>query len=149
MTSILILGATGYIGGALVARLKQEIPTAQLTALVRNPAHAGVLRGNFAPSRSAERAYISVIDLGLSVVLGDVEDLGRVVSLASSTDIVINAAVSGHIPLIQAILAGQRCHPDNRRKTALIHLSRSALSIHQEEPCSLGLQTTTTNVRIL
>lgn len=148
MTSILVLGATGYIGGALISRLKQDIPTAQLTALVRNPAHAGVLRGNFALNRSAERAYILFVDLGLSVVLGDVEDLGRVVSLASSADIVINAAVSGHIPLIQAILAGQRSHPDNRRKTALIHLSRSALSIHQEEPRSLGLQTTSVNVKV-
>jgi hypothetical protein len=89
-----------------------------------------------------------VIDLGLSVVVGDVEDLERVVSLAATADIVINAAISNHIPLIQAILAGQRCHPDDRRKTALIHLSRSALSIHQEEPRSLGLQTTSTNVRV-
>jgi uncharacterized protein YbjT (DUF2867 family) len=58
MISILVLGATGYIGGTLIARLKQHIPTAQLTALVRNPAHAGMLKGNFASNRSPERAYI-------------------------------------------------------------------------------------------
>jgi hypothetical protein len=80
-------------------------------------------------------------------VLGDMEDLGRVVSLASSADMVVNAAVSDHIPLIQAILAGQRCQTDNRRKAALIHVSRSALSIQQEEPRTLGLQTTSINVK--
>jgi uncharacterized protein YbjT (DUF2867 family) len=54
MISILVLGATGYIGGALIARLKQDIPAVRLIALVRNAAHARALRGNFVPNRSTE-----------------------------------------------------------------------------------------------
>lgn len=45
MASIFILGATGYIGASFVTRLRQEIPNARLTALVRNPAHVGALKG--------------------------------------------------------------------------------------------------------
>ncbi len=46
MSSVLILGATGFIGGALVFRIKQENPELQVTALVRNPADAKALKGS-------------------------------------------------------------------------------------------------------
>lgn len=82
-------------------------------------------------------------------MLGDVEDLERVVDLASNADIVFNAALSDHIPLVQAISAAQRSRADHERKSALIHISRSALSVHQEEPRGLGLQTLPINVKSL
>lgn len=125
MLSILVLGATGYIGGALVSRMKQDIPELQITALVRNAEHAKALE-----------------EIGITVELGDADDLGKVVDLVSKADVTINAALSGSIPLAQAILTGQRIHSDTGRRSVLLHLSRTAHSLHHEEPRFLQLQTT-------
>jgi uncharacterized protein YbjT (DUF2867 family) len=50
MTSVLVLGATGYIGRAIVARLGHEFPALRLTALIRNPVHSKALKGTLSHS---------------------------------------------------------------------------------------------------
>lgn len=62
--------------------------------------------------------------------------------MVSKADVTINAALSGSIPLAQAILTGQRIHSDTGRRSVLLHLSRTAHSLHHEEPRFLQLQTT-------
>ena len=69
----------------------------------------------------------------------------KVVDLVSKADIVINAALCNSIPLVQAILTGQRIHSQTRRST-LLHLSHSVHSLCQEEPRFLQLQTTAFDV---
>lgn len=43
MPSIFVLGASGYIGGAVLAAFLKEIPDLKATALVRNEAHIAPL----------------------------------------------------------------------------------------------------------
>jgi nucleoside-diphosphate-sugar epimerase len=45
MVSLFILGATGFIGNALVLRIRQQLPELQVTALIRNAADARTLQG--------------------------------------------------------------------------------------------------------
>lgn len=45
MPSIFVLGATGYIGGAVLFTLLKEIPDLTATALVRNETHIATLSG--------------------------------------------------------------------------------------------------------
>ncbi|PVF97300.1 NAD(P)-binding protein [Serendipita vermifera] len=128
MTSVLLLGATGYIGRAIASKLRDEFPGLRLTALIRNPIHTKALQ-----------------DLGFTVHVGDVNDMGGIVNLVARADIVINAAVSDNICLIQAILAGQRNRQTPGGKGILVHLSKSALCLPQEQSRSLQLQTRSFN----
>ncbi|CAG8657346.1 396_t:CDS:2, partial [Acaulospora colombiana] len=103
MVSVLLLGATGYIGREIASKLRDEFPGLRLAALIRNPIHTKALQ----------------------VHLGDVNDMGGIVNLVARADIVINAAVSDNICLIQAILAGQRNRQAPGGKGILVHLSKS------------------------
>jgi hypothetical protein len=67
--------------------------------------------------------------------------MGKVVDMTSKADIIVNAAFSDRIPLIQAILTGQRIYSETGRRSTLVHLSRTAHSLHQEESCFLQLHT--------
>jgi uncharacterized protein YbjT (DUF2867 family) len=51
MPSLFVLGATGYIGGAVLVTLLQEIPNIAATALVRNEEHVATLSGESYSSR--------------------------------------------------------------------------------------------------
>lgn len=148
MTSTLVLGATGYIGSAFVAALQQEFPQSTVTALVRNPLHAKILKGIVGHQSWAQTQADRRVDSGISVTFGNLDDLNTVVDLASKADIVVNAAVSDNIPLIHAILAGQKSHQCNGKKAVLIHLSRSAFSLHREGSSALGLRTECIDVGI-
>ncbi|KAG8850812.1 hypothetical protein FRB91_008771 [Serendipita sp. 411] len=112
--SLLILGATGRVGAAVVFALRQRYPNLPITAL---------------------------LELGITVIHGDLENLGLVMDLASSADIVVNSALSESISLAQAIHIGLNNRRRGARKPILLHISRTALDLHHEDPRSLQLQT--------
>ncbi|KAJ7122484.1 NAD(P)-binding protein [Mycena crocata] len=92
-TNFFLIGATGYIGGAVLTRFLTH-PHARafrFSALVRDPRKAAKFR-----------------DLGVRAVVGSLSDSGLVQRLASEADIVISAADSDDLGAIKAILAGLR-----------------------------------------
>ncbi|KAG8865922.1 hypothetical protein FRC20_009288 [Serendipita sp. 405] len=128
--SLLILGATGRVGAAVVFALRQRYPNLPITALVRNRTRGERLR-----------------EIGITVIHGDLENLGLVMDLASSADIVVNSALSESISLAQAIHIGLNNRRRGARKPILLHISRTALDLHHEDPRSLQLQTKAYDVR--
>ncbi|KAG8833909.1 hypothetical protein FRC17_009868 [Serendipita sp. 399] len=138
--SLLIFGATGRVGGAIVFTLRQQYPTLPITALVRNRTRGERLRG-VVFKRGGQRASLTRSELGIIIVNGDLENLGLVVDLVSSADIVVNAAVSESVSLAQAILLGLNNRRKNSREPILLHISRTVLGLHHEEPRSLQLNT--------
>ncbi|KIM28749.1 hypothetical protein M408DRAFT_23411 [Serendipita vermifera MAFF 305830] len=89
MPSIFILGASGYIGGAVLTTFLKGIPDLKATALVRNEAHIPLLSG-----------------IGVTCIKGTSQDLALVSELSSHADIVFNAADADDLNLSNAILEG-------------------------------------------
>lgn len=146
MPSIFILGASGYIGGAVVNALLRELPQLHATALVRNPRYAQELKGT---SNVTVKPYFTqlVQDMGISTTLGTTDEFDKVYQLSSTADIILNVTSSTTIPLMQAILAGQRQFFNiTGSKSVLIHTSGSALDLHSNEPGMLRLTTSIFNV---
>ncbi|KAI5121374.1 hypothetical protein M0805_001187 [Coniferiporia weirii] len=111
MTSVLILGATGYVGGSLLIALKQAYPSYTLTALVRSPA-----------------SFFAVTAAGATPVQGTFSEHAKISALAADADVVINTGDSDDDGLIQAILTGLRRKYDGGCGTgALIHTSGTGL----------------------
>ncbi|KAI0056500.1 NAD(P)-binding protein [Artomyces pyxidatus] len=111
MSTIFFLGATGYIGGAILVALRERYPTVVITALVRNPAHLDKISAT-----------------GAQVLQGLFEDLDLITEQSSLADIVLNAADSDTISLAQAILKGAKRRADEgKSKTVLIHTSGVAV----------------------
>ncbi|RDX55262.1 NAD-P-binding protein [Lentinus brumalis] len=90
-THILLIGATGYIGGAVLHRLLGfgSSATFLITALVRNQQKA----------RDIE-------PFGVHSVVGSLDDTDLLTKLAKDADIVIECADADHLPSTKAILAG-------------------------------------------
>ncbi|KAI0294194.1 hypothetical protein BC826DRAFT_353657 [Russula brevipes] len=108
MTTVFYIGATGYVGGAVLVDLLEHYPNIEVTALVRNPAHLGAIRG-----------------LGVEVIQGDFHDSKIIEEHARQADITINSGDSDDVKLNTAILAGQRQRVHDLRKPppALLHTS--------------------------
>ena len=82
---ILVIGATGYIGGSVAARLIGA--GHEVAGLVRSPEKAARLRS-----------------LGIAPVTASLADLGRIAEAAKSADAVINAADADNSLVAHAIL---------------------------------------------
>ena len=82
---VLVIGASGFIGGAVAHRLFREGHT--VCALVRDPAKSGQL----------EQA-------GLSICAGSLDDARRLNRAIAAVEAVINAADSDHATGVEAIL---------------------------------------------
>jgi uncharacterized protein YbjT (DUF2867 family) len=91
---ILLTGATGYIGGSVLARL------------LTHPRRAHFDIVSF--SRNAERAKALAARFGVETVLGTYDDVAALEDAASGADVVIHTGSSQHIPAAQAILRGLR-----------------------------------------
>ncbi|KAN0123311.1 hypothetical protein V8E52_002643 [Russula decolorans] len=113
-TTIFYIGATGYIGGAVLADLVQAYPDIRVTALVRNPAHSAALKANN-----------NVVD----VVEGSFSDIALITSKAREADITFNTGDSDDVALTKAILAGHklRVTEDSKPPAALVHISGVAV----------------------
>ncbi|EGN98930.1 hypothetical protein SERLA73DRAFT_181658 [Serpula lacrymans var. lacrymans S7.3] len=108
-TNVFIIGATGYIGGA-VLELLLEHPTAsssQFTALVRSPEKAQKLES-----------------VGVHAVVGSLSELDKLEQLASQSDVIFACADADNVPATKAILAGLKKRYDSTGKAPiLIHTS--------------------------
>ncbi|CDO78099.1 hypothetical protein BN946_scf184634.g5 [Trametes cinnabarina] len=108
--SVFLLGATGYIGGGVLARLVVNAkPLFDITVLLRDAVKADKLK-----------------PFGVKTVLGSLDDTEKIESLASQADIVLVEwqADADHIESTKAVLAGLK---DRYQKTGkppvLIHTS--------------------------
>lgn len=101
--SILLLGSTGYIGGALLVSLKELYPSISITVLARPT--------SLKPPSPYPHAQPSLHDALLSsgasqIIPGSHSDTSLVETLSTHVDVVINAADSDDLPLTEAILRG-------------------------------------------
>ncbi|TFK91161.1 NAD-P-binding protein [Polyporus arcularius HHB13444] len=113
-TPIFLTGATGYIGGAVLARLLNHpnASTFAITALVRNAEKAKVLESKF----------------GVKAVVGNHEEFDKVESLAENAHVVFNLAEADNVPFIKAVLSGLRKrHAKHGDLPILIHTSGTGL----------------------
>jgi len=107
---IFLTGATGYIGGSILTALLQTPSKYTVSALVRQEDQAEVLR-----------------KLGVTPVLGSLDDAEVLTKASREADVVINAANSDHLPAIHAIVKGIKEKKDPN--ALLIHTSgTSAIS---------------------
>jgi hypothetical protein len=98
--------------GAVLASLIKAYPNLEFTVLVRNPSHVEPVR-----------------NLGVKVVKGSFSDTNLISERARAADITINSADSDDVPLISAILAGQRARvvDDGKAPPVLLHTSGVAV----------------------
>ncbi|KAI0038117.1 hypothetical protein FA95DRAFT_1600200 [Auriscalpium vulgare] len=111
MSTIFLLGATGYVGGSVLTALRDQRPDLEITALVRNPAHAGAIRAT-----------------GASVIPGSFGDAKLVEDQVYAHDVVINTADSNNVKLMEAILRGaRRRYDEGKKQSVLVHTSGVAV----------------------
>ncbi|TFK40452.1 hypothetical protein BDQ12DRAFT_711156 [Crucibulum laeve] len=110
--NIFITGATGYVGGSVVARLLKhpKFATFKVTALVRSVEKAEKLK-----------------TLGVETILGSYDDLEVLKKAASEADVVFAIADSDNVAAAQAIADGlKKRHADTGKVPTLIHTSGTA-----------------------
>ncbi|KAF8841111.1 NAD(P)-binding protein [Paxillus ammoniavirescens] len=106
-TQVFITGATGYIGGAVLARLLEHptFPTSEITALVR--------KADKIP------AFDSI---GVNTVLGSHNDLELLEKRASQSDVIFACADADNVSACEAILKGlKKRHQTTGTVPILIH----------------------------
>ncbi|KAJ7222841.1 NAD(P)-binding protein [Mycena haematopus] len=124
-TQFFLTGATGYIGGSVLARFlaHPRADTFQFTVLVRDP-------------KKAEKFQ----DVGVKAVVGSHSDASLMEKLASQADVVIAAADSDDLGTAKATLAGLRKRHALGVVPILIHTSGTGV-ISED---SKGMYTSTT-----
>jgi len=114
-TNIFVTGATGYIGGSVVARLLEH-PNAssfQITALVRSPEKAAKLES-----------------VGVRTAIGSLSELDKVEKLTSEADVVISMADADDLDATKATLKGLKTrHETTGKVPILIHTSGTGVLI--------------------
>ncbi|KAF8199609.1 hypothetical protein BJ912DRAFT_1139672 [Pholiota molesta] len=108
-TNILFTGATGYIGGSVLARFLQrpDLASFNLTALVRSPEKAAKLNA-----------------LGVNTVVGSHSDTALMESLAANSDVVLAMADADNLEAALATLKGlKKRHETTGQVPILIHTS--------------------------
>ncbi|KAI9436010.1 NAD-binding protein [Lactarius indigo] len=112
MPTVFYLGATGYIGGTVLADLLKIYPDLKVTALVRNPAHIDAIRG-----------------LGVEVVQGTFSDTDLITSHARKADITVNTADADDVALTTAILAGHKARVEEDKLSPAVLLHTSGVAV--------------------
>lgn len=113
-TPILFLGATGYIGGSVLARLlaRPDADSLEITALVRSEAKARKLEA-----------------FGIKTVLGSIQDTDVLENLASQSHVVFSIADCDDVPQIEAILRGLKTRRASGDYPILIHTSGTGVFV--------------------
>ncbi|KII92145.1 hypothetical protein PLICRDRAFT_154459 [Plicaturopsis crispa FD-325 SS-3] len=109
--NIFFTGATGYIGGGILARLLAHPKAAQFSikALVRKADKAAILTSKYP---------------AVTPVIGSLQDLEILENAAAEADIVFNIADADNLPAAEAILRGLKKHRESTGKApVLIHTS--------------------------
>jgi uncharacterized protein YbjT (DUF2867 family) len=132
MTKVFILGATGYIGGAVLGALMQEWQDLQITALVRNAAAVEALSSMFLcpwDEFSCSLTNLNHLEIGINAIQGSHADLEVITDLAAKADLVVNAADADDLDMVNAILKGCKQSFDqyDGKKTLFIHTSGTML----------------------
>ena len=103
MPSILLFGASGYIGGHFLVKLRKAHPEIAVTAIVRSTTHTKAIEAT-----------------GAKVVQGTFADIDLITDLSSKSDVIVNAADCDDQGLTNAILKGIQI---GGKKAAIIHVS--------------------------
>jgi len=104
-TKVLLTGATGYIGGTLIPLLKDY----DVTAIVRTEAQAEKIKA-----------------LGLTPVIGSIDDSAFLEKLAAETNVVVNTAAAGHAAAATAFIKGLAEAKKAGQPAHYIHMSGSS-----------------------
>ncbi|KAH9945053.1 NAD-P-binding protein [Epithele typhae] len=116
MTSIFLTGATGYIGGAVLARLLTHPRAASfdITALVRSEAKGALLQKKF----------------GVKTLVGALDNVDEITAASEASNVVIHTANCDHLPSAQAILAGMKArYTKTGEVPVLIHTSGTGMLV--------------------
>ncbi|TDL17414.1 NAD(P)-binding protein [Rickenella mellea] len=117
MSSVFLLGATGYIGGSLLIQLRKSHPGAKITALVRSPADLPV-----------------ICEVGAIPLEGTFSDYDKIAECASHADMVVNAGSSDNKDMILAVLRGLKGRKEAGRDIGIfIHVSGSSVFLDDAE----------------
>ncbi|KAG9123930.1 hypothetical protein FRC07_013471 [Ceratobasidium sp. 392] len=110
--SIFILGATGYIGGAVFTGIRKAYPDVPVAALVRNPSNNAAIEAQ-----------------GARVVQGSHSDYDLIQKEASKADLIINCADADDLELTKALLKGikQRKETSGAKLPILVHTSGTSV----------------------
>ncbi|TDL16202.1 NAD-binding protein [Rickenella mellea] len=109
--SILVFGASGYVGGSVLVALRKKYPDALIKAFIRSPEQAEAIRA-----------------AGANPIIGTFGELDKVADLSHDADIVLQCADSDNVELITAILRGMKRRKDEgKRVGSLIHTSGTAI----------------------
>ncbi|KAL5501921.1 hypothetical protein ACEPAH_9182 [Sanghuangporus vaninii] len=90
-SQILLLGATGYLGGSVLVSLKKFDPQAQFKTIVKSESQADLVRA-----------------AGAEPIVGSYENHKLVTDLSAEADVVINVAEVDDGDLVNALLEGQK-----------------------------------------
>ncbi|EJU04341.1 NADP-binding protein [Dacryopinax primogenitus] len=107
--SVFVIGATGYIGGAVLHALLTNFPGKfKFTALVRN-----------------EKDFPALERLGVKCIKGSFETLDIIEHASAEADIVVNAANADALEIAQAVVKGMesRARAGKGPKPVLLHTS--------------------------
>ncbi|KAF5675520.1 hypothetical protein FHETE_2517 [Fusarium heterosporum] len=105
MPSIIIFGASGFVGAPYTRAIKKAHPDWQVTAYVRSNQPENDLKANL----NADR-----------IIVGDFSDYEKVKSASKEHDIAVNAGNSFTADPVAAIIAGQK---ERQNKGKVIHIS--------------------------
>ncbi|KAL4887809.1 hypothetical protein BDV59DRAFT_211989 [Aspergillus ambiguus] len=99
MTRVFLTGASGYVGGDVLHLLRSRHPEYRYSVLLRD---------------SGKAASISKTYPDIRVVLGDLDAASLIEEEVRQSDIIINAASSGHIKCVEAIGRGIATRTDSK-----------------------------------
>jgi nucleoside-diphosphate-sugar epimerase len=110
--NVFLTGATGYIGGSLLAELLKD-GRFKVSALVRSQDKAKLLQ-----------------DVGVTPILGTLDDAEIITKSAAAADLVIEAANCDHLENAKAIVAGlEKSYKETGKKAIYVHTSGSGIAV--------------------
>ncbi|KAJ4347150.1 uncharacterized protein N0V89_011088 [Didymosphaeria variabile] len=107
MPSVVVFGATGFVGAPYVRALKQAHPDWPVTAYVRSSKPEAELKASLGAD---------------NIIVGDFSDAEKIKKISKENDIVVNAGNSFTEDPVAAIIAGQK-EKNPATKGKLIHIS--------------------------
>ncbi|PYH96500.1 NAD(P)-binding protein [Aspergillus ellipticus CBS 707.79] len=123
MTRILLLGASGYIGGDVLYALKASLPDCQYTAVLRDQEKANKISKDYPD---------------VHILIGDLDDSALLEEQARQADVVVHAASTSHIKSVEAISRGLK-DPSRPKTGHWVQISgASVLSIPDIEKNAFG-----------
>ncbi|KDQ21224.1 hypothetical protein BOTBODRAFT_25650 [Botryobasidium botryosum FD-172 SS1] len=117
VTSVFLIGATGYIGGAVLVALKKAYPNFSYSALVRS-----------------EKDVAAVQALGVSVVFGSTDNHSLIIDTVASHDITVGTSDADDLPLGKAIVQGLKRRAESGGQPRPIYIHTSGTGVVTSKP---------------